>query len=154
MKLPKNFQSEQSQNQAFSWEPPGGEGICGQPLFGLATNFILWCAVNGTWGVSFPFSFICCSFFCISLHAHIEDNVHFKCGGRVYKNLFFFLFLYSILILSSILIFVFVSIFCLAVFYSVYFSISVSICCFYVFVSICCICFVLLFYCFYIQKIK
>ena len=27
-----------------------------------------------------PFSFICCLFVCISLHAHIEDNVHFKYG--------------------------------------------------------------------------
>ena len=85
----------------------------------------------------------------ISLHAYIEDNVHFKCGGKGLekKNMFLFFvccFLYMLLFC-----------FCLVVCYLCLFFVFVSVCnfyfcCYFFF----CICFVFPFYCFYIQKIK
>ena len=91
-------------------------------------------------------SFICCIFVCISLHAYIEDNVHFKCGGKGLekeKKLFFvfsiccFLFLYQFLFTVSICCFLIY--FLLLPIFNVYFCFC---CCFYL--MFCCICFVLL----------
>ena len=61
-----------------------------------------------------PFSFICCLFVCISLRAHIKDNVHFKCDGQFRKICFlFFYFLFSLFfVFFFISVVIFVSLFC------------------------------------------
>ena len=67
-----------------------------------------------------PFSFICCLFVCISLRVHIEDNVHFKCGVRVYFLcflfvVFVFLLLYFLLYFVLDFVSIYVFCFCLAI---------------------------------------
>ena len=109
-------ENKKERERKFPWFLLFNLILLNQPLFRDATN--------GIWGVFFPFCFICCSFVCISLHGRIEDNVHFKCGGRFREICFlfsifyflFFVFLFSVFNFYSIfLFFVFVflfSIFC------------------------------------------
>ena len=53
-------------------------------------------------------SFICCIFVCISLHAYIEDNVHFKCGGKGLEKEKKIVFCFLCLLFSvSVLVFVY-----------------------------------------------
>ena len=83
----------------------------------------------------FSFSFICCLFVCISLHAHIEDNEHFKCRGGFRKNLSVFCFsilcfLFSVFIVS-------VSVFCFNFCVCIYFMFLFSYILFCLFFYIC-----------------
>ena len=100
-------------------------------------------------------SFICCLF---SLHAYIEDNVHFKCEGKGLENKKYVVFcivcfsIVCILYLFSVSVAVLVCfLYLFSIFNSCLLFLSVLYfcfcCCFYF--LFCYICFVLLFYNFY-----
>ena len=125
-------------NSNFFMRAPSGGGICGGPLFGLA-NFMWWCALNGTWGVSFPFLLYVVSLFAFHYMLTLRTMYISSVGGGFRKNIsifyffcfLFLLFLLLFLFLYFVLVFVSVSVLCvyLVVFCFVYFSIFVIVCC-------------------------
>ena len=156
MKLPTKSSKWMVTNSSFYMRAPSGRGICGRTLFGLA-NFMWWCALNDTWGVSFPFLLYVVSLFAFHYLLILRKMRISSVGGGIRKKSICFLFLLFLLLffLYSISIFVpvFVFYFCSAVLCSVCFSVSIVVCCsifsvvFYF--MVCCVCFVLLFYYFF-----
>ena len=76
-----------------------------------------------SWITLEDFSSLFCLFVCISLHAHIEGNGHFKCRVGFRKKLSFFYFLFSFFTASIVIsIFVFYFSFCVCIYFLFLFS--------------------------------
>ena len=88
-----------------------GGRICGGPLFGLA-NFMWWCALNGTWGVSFPSLLYVISLFASHYMFTLKTLCISSVGEGFRKNLFVFCFLFSL-----VLVFYFYCFYCYFSFY-------------------------------------
>ena len=141
MKLSTKSSKWMITNSSFFMRAPSGGGICRGPLFGPA-NFMWWCALKDTWGVSFLFLLYVVSLFAFHYMLTFRTMCISSLEGGFRK--IYFLFMYCISVLCLYLFFYF----CLVIFYSICFS--VSICCFYFVVAFyflfCCTCFTIFTY--------
>ena len=133
--------------QAFSW------GICGRPLSGLA-NFMWWCALDDTWGVSFLFLLYVVSLFAFHYMFTLRTICISSVGEGFRKICFLFsIFYFTISVVISISIFYFN--FCVYIYFLFLFR-CILFClffCIHVLFLFCC-CFVLLLFLHYKKIIQ